>query len=164
MATIAKITMNGYDSRGFNITETVGGNGSSNRTNNGDVMVVQIMLHLIAYYQWSTPSAQTIGLASLDEVPVPTNVFDEKTRRAILRYQQYYRPALRAVDGVVHPASYRLEALGRQRNIQVGPGLMMITHLHEVLRSGDSPAVSKDYTAFALRKFPRLGPMLELDI
>src|SRR5262245_50038112 len=86
MATISKIACNGRDTMGFNIGDTVG-NGCRNRNDNGDVMVVQIMLHLIAHYFSMEPSPDMIGLASMDEVPEPTGKWDAKTGRAIQSYQ-----------------------------------------------------------------------------
>src|SRR5438477_1567802 len=116
MATVSKITIDGHETAGFNVGDTVG-NGCSNGTDNGDVLVVQIMLYMIAHGRYSFPLSFELGLTSWDEVPEPTGKWDAKTGRAILKFQQLRRGFLPAVDGIIHPASYSLPG-GRQRNIR----------------------------------------------
>ena len=172
MATVSKITLHGVDNTGFNVGETVG-NGQRNRTDTGDVLVVQIMLHLIAHSDAATPSPSRVGLVSWCEVPEPTGNWDAKTGQAILSYQRLFRSQLLAVDGVIHPASYSL-ASGCQRNIAWGPtraatpqnsSFMTITHLHKILlMSMYGTFYHSTYVPDVLRKFPKLGPMLRIDI
>jgi hypothetical protein len=161
MALFTNIIINGVETAGYNVGATVG-NGAKNRKDNGDVLLVQIMLYLMVHHLESTPQPQNIGLASIDQVPEPTNEFDPKTRDAILSYQGRYHRALLAVDGVVHPASYRLAPSWRYRNIRFGNGerIMMITHLHWMLLN--AVGLSKgapDYTYHPA--FGKLRPLLE---
>src|SRR5262249_44845134 len=134
----------------------------SNRSHNGDVMVVQAMLHVIAHHHVSGPDPVNIGLNSMDEVPEPTGTIDRKTLRAILSYQAVHSLALLAVDGVIHPASYRLSPSGRQRNIRFGEGdrLMTITHMHFKMSRTTLSTPTAGYVTQVLNKFPRLRPLL----
>ena len=158
MAAMVNITINGVESMGFNVCDTVG-TGGKNRKDNGDVMLVQVMLNLVAQHLDSRPSASNVGLKSMDELPEPTGTFDEKTRHAILSYQRRYHRALLRVDGVVHPASYR------NRNIRFGrPGdlLMTITHLHWLLLNSPTLlAGQQDYSLRLIGKFPKLFPLFQ---
>jgi len=153
MATKEPITINGVSTVGFNVCDTVG-NGGKNRTDNGDVMLIQAMLHALANSD-GVPAASRVGLTSMSQVPEPTGTFDAKTQHAILSYQRRWHQVLLRVDGVIHPASYQ------RRNILFGrPGerLMTITHFHHQLLS--STNLLPDYTIELTRKFPRLAPLL----
>jgi hypothetical protein len=152
--------INGVETTGYNVGATVG-SGGRNRKDNGDVLLAHVVLHLIAHHFDGAPQPWNIGLTSTDQVPEPTNELDPKTRDAILSYQRRYQRALLAVDGVVHPASYRLAPSWRYRNIRFGNGerIMMIAHLHWMLLNATGLPKGGEYTFHAA--FRKLHPLLE---
>jgi hypothetical protein len=163
MAMVAQITINGVEGTGFNVSERVGLNGASNRRDNGDLMVVQAMLHIIAHHDLRGPNPGRIGLRQMDQVPEPTNTMDWRTDQAIEFYQRRFAHELLAVDGVVHPASYRV-AGGVPRNVRTdrpGDRLMTITHLHRACMATSLHTMQGGYVQQVLARFPRLATLLQ---
>jgi len=163
MAMVTAITIDGTTSAGFNLSDKVVA-GSSNGRTNGDLMVVQVMLHIIAHFDPQGPNPGRIGLRLMDQVPEPNNTMDWRTDQAIEFYQKRFSHQLLAVDKVVHPASYQLDKAGNQRNVRTdrpGDRLMMITHLHRACMATKLHASRGGYVQMALTKFPKLATLLQ---
>jgi hypothetical protein len=151
MANRETMTVDGVRQACLNVSETVGEKFGANKM--GDVMLVQAMFKYIVGHFGS----EQIGLASKDDVPEPTGLFDSDTARLINGFQRKMARQLIRVDGIIHPASYK------DRNLKFGDGppprMMTITVLHFGC-VGASPA-TVDYTAEITRQFPLLLPWLK---
>ena len=117
----------------------------------GDVMLIQASFFALA--KWL--NVNRVGLQSMDQVPVPTGLFDAKTEAAIRAYQgkKGWRPLNR--DGVIDPASYR------NRTVRLGGPLMTITNLH--LDLGELALLRgfemNQYPQMLSLLVPQLGPL-----
>src|SRR5262245_51307695 len=123
MAKIETLTLNGNRERCVNLDAPVGPTKVARVKNlPGDVMLVQAMFHAFA----TRGAPGLVGLLSMDQVPTPNGIYDEKTEAVILAYQTMLRQDVLKADGVIDPASYR------HRNIvnYPDPRLMTITMLH----------------------------------
>lgn len=132
-----------------NINFSVGKDGDNGPA---DVMLIQTLFHYICHIGGKRMA--NVGF-SLSEVPEITGRCCDKTKRAILKFQQKNVHQLLRVDGKIEPAIYD------GRNIRPGEKrYMTMTLLHFLatemsIMNGDS-----NYVQGLIKMVPRLAPWL----
>ena len=142
------ITIDGWSEYGLNVFDSVGVGGANNP---GDVMVVQAMFRYLHDLNVQKDHLQDYKHLWDGMDLEPTGIFDVRTKRTIIHYQQSYWYAVLSTDGIVHPAKYE------NRKITTGNGkrLMTITHLHQELWMAEDNG--KDYTREIAKNFPNVA-------
>lgn len=143
------ITMGPIKEAAVNINFSVGRGGDNGPA---DVMLIQTLFHYICHV--GGKRMHNAGF-SLSEVPEITGKCCEKTKRAILKFQQKNAHQLLKVDGKIEPAVYE------GRNIRPGEKrLMTMSLLHFLATEMSIMNNDSNYIQALIRMVPRLGPWL----
>lgn len=148
MAEKDQISIGGMRESAANIHFSVGEGGDNGPA---DVMLIQTMFQYMSHLKGKV--MKNVGL-SLDEVPEITGRCDQKTKQAIMKFQQKNANRVLRIDGLIEPAKYE------GRSIVPGRRYMTMTWLH--FRCSEIALFNSDpnYIDALVRMVPQLRPWL----
>jgi hypothetical protein len=132
-----------------NVHFSVGAGGDNGAA---DVMLIQTLFHYLSNI--GGKPMKNIGFP-LSEIPEITGRCDEKTKRAIAKFQRQNAHRLLRIDGIISPASYP------GRRIKPGePRYMTMTWMHFLATEMEIMRSETSYIDALIKMVPQLRPWL----